>query len=212
MHVTYLHFPSLPREIEEKILFLADNSTQNYHSSEEFLNATSQNNSDLNISASDEIIKALKNQKYDPKDSLGFHLSEVWSYFSDLAEFDFLEVSEEIKIWVQNNITEKIDHISIQSMHGGKTITPHIDEMRKFAFNYIIDTGGDTSTCFWKPKKEFEHLKIYAQTVFPYDRLNLIEEIKIEKNRWHKLDTGQIHSVENLDPTKKRISLSLSVI
>ena len=40
----------------------------------------------------------------------------------------------------------------------------------------------------------------------------LVEEIKIEKGRWHRLDTRQVHSVENLDPTKKRISLSLSIL
>jgi hypothetical protein len=84
--------------------------------------------------------------------------------------------------------------------------------MRSCAYNYIIETGGDATTCFWKPKDEFNHLKAYAQTVFPYDRLDLVEEVKIDKGRWHRLDTRQIHSVENLDPTKKRISLSLSIL
>lgn len=212
MHVTYLDFPPLPVEIEERIIFLADNPIKNYHSSEEFLNAASQNRSDLNISASEEIVNALKNQQYNPDDSLGYHLSEVWNHFTDLAEFDFLEVSEDVKNWVKDNISERVDHISIQSMYGGTTITPHIDEMRSFAYNYIIETGGGASTSFWKPKKEYEHLKSYPQTVFPYDRLELIFDTRIEARRWHKLDTGVIHSVENLDPNKRRISLSLSVL
>lgn len=212
MHFTYLDLQPLPRNIEERILEIVEKPIHNFHTSEEFVQYTTENRTNLNIEASEEIVNAIKNVEYDPTNSLGHHLSEAWKYFKELAEFDFLEVSEEIKIWIKNNIDLNVAHISIQSMHGGKTITPHVDEMRSFAYNYIIDTGGDTSTCFWKPKKEFEHLKVYAQTVFPYDRLDLLEEIKIEKRRWHRLDTRQIHSVENLNPAEKRISLSLSIL
>lgn len=211
MYFTYLDLPAIPQDIEARILELVDKPIQNFHTSEEFVRSI-ENRDNLNIEASEEIINAIKNAEYNPDNSLGYHLSEVWTHASNLAEFDFLEVTEEIKQWVKDSINLKVAHVSVQSMYGGKTITPHIDEMRSFAYNYIVDTGGMPSTCFWKPKDEFKHLKLYAQTVFSYDRLDLVEEIKIEKGRWHKLDTRQIHSVENLDPTKKRISLSLSIL
>ena len=212
MYFTYLDLPPLPKDIETRILEIVESPIYNFHSSEEFVRHTIENRNNLNIEASEEIIKAIKNVEYNPNDSLGYHLSEVWNHFKDLAEFDFLEVSEEIKEWVKYNINLNVAHVSIQAMYGGKTITPHVDEMRSFAYNYVIDTGGETSTCFWEPREEYKHLKVYAQTVFPYNRLNLLEEVKIEKGRWHKLDTRIIHSVENLDPSKKRISLSLSVL
>lgn len=212
MYFTYLDLPPVPQDIEERILDIVNNPIYNFHSSEEFVQHALENRNNLNIEASNEIINAIKNVDYNPDDSLGYHLSEVWNHFTDLAEFDFLEVSQEIKDWVKYNINLNVAHVSIQSMYGGKTITPHIDEMRSFAYNYIIDTGGETSTSFWKPKTEYSHLKVYAQTVFPYDRLELLEEVKIERGRWHRLDTRQIHSVENLDPNKKRISLSLSIL
>jgi hypothetical protein len=212
MYFTYLDLPPIPDSIETAILAIVNNPIYNFHSSEEFIQHNVENRNNLNIEASDEIINAIKNVEYNPDDSLGHPLSEAWEYFSNLAEFDFLEVTDEIKNWVKNNIDLDVAHVSIQSMYGGEKVTPHIDEMRSFAYNYVIHTGGDTATCFWKPKTEFEHLKSYAQTVFPYERLELVEEIKIEKGRWHKLDTRQIHSVENLDSTKKRISLSLSVL
>lgn len=212
MYFTYLDLPPVPADIEARILEISNNPIYNFHTSEEFVQHTIENRSNLNIEASDEIVNAIKNVEYNPDDSLGYHLSEVWNHFKDLAEFDFLEVSEEIKEWVKYNINLNVAHVSIQAMYGGKTITPHIDEMRSFAYNYIISTGGKTSTCFWAPKKEFSHLKAYAQTVFPYERLDLLEEIKIEQGRWHRLDTRCIHSVENLDPTQKRISLSLSIL
>lgn len=212
MYFTYLDLPPIPQDIEQKILAVVSTPIRNFHSSEEFLQYTIENRNNLNIEASEEIINAIKNVEYNPTDSLGHHLSDVWKHFKDLAEFDFLEVSEEVKQWVKDNIDLNVAHVSVQSMYGGKSITPHVDEMRSYAYNYVIDTGGETSTCFWKPRPEFEHLKVYAQTVFPYDRLELIEEIKIEQGRWHRLDTRQIHSVENLDPSKKRISLSLSIL
>lgn len=212
MYFTYLDFPSIPKDIEEQILYVMDNPICNFHSSEEFLQHTIENRNNLNIEASEEIINAIKNIEYNPDNSLGHHLSDVRKYFSNLAEFDFLEVNDAVKQWVKDAINVNVSYVSVQAMYGGKTITPHIDEMRSYAYNYIIETGGDASTCFWKPKKEFEHLKSYAQTVFPYNRLDLVEEIKIEPGRWHRLDTSQIHSVENLDPTKKRISLSLSIL
>jgi hypothetical protein len=212
MYFTYLDLPSIPLDIEGKILKIIDKPTRNFHTSEEFVQYATENRSNLNIEASEEIVNAIKNVEYNPDNSLGYHLSEVWNHFTNLAEFDFLEVTDEVNDWVKSNINLNIAHVSIQAMYGGKTITPHIDEMRSFAYNYIIDTGGETSTCFWAPKKEFSHLTAYAQTVFPYERLDLLEEIKIEKGRWHRLDTRTIHSVENLDPTKKRISLSLSIL
>lgn len=212
MYFTYLDLPPIPQDIEQKILHIVDNPIRNFHSSDEFLQYSADNRDNLNIGASEEIINAIKNVEYNPEDSLGYHLSEAWKHFKNLAEFDFLEVGQEIKQWVHDNIDLNVAHVSVQSMYGGTTITPHIDEMRSYAYNYVISTGGETSTCFWKPKKEFSHFKSYAQTVFPYDRLDLVEEIKIEKSRWHRLDTSQIHSVENLDCNKKRISLSLSIL
>lgn len=211
MHLTYLDYPLIPTEIEQQILYLADNPIRNYHSSEEFLQAA-QNRSDLNINASSDIVSALQKQEYNPNDSLGFHLSEVWNHFTDLAEFDFLEVSENVRSWVEQYFPKKVDHVSIQSMYGGTTITPHIDEMRTYAFNYVITTGGQAETVFWKPKKEYSHLKSYPQTVFPYDRLEVLDRIVIESKKWHRLDTSTIHSVENLDPLQRRISLSLSML
>jgi hypothetical protein len=212
MFCTYLDLPPISKEIEQKIFDIVTTPICNFHSSDEFLQYTIENRDTLNISASEEIISAIKNVEYNPNDSLGHHLSDAWKYFEDLAEFDFLEVSDEIKQWVKDNIDLNVAHVSIQSMYSGKSITPHVDEMRRHAYNYILDTGGEASTCFWKPMPAFGHLKVYPQTVFPYNRLDLIEEIKIEQGRWHKLDTQQIHSVENLDPSKKRISLSLSIL
>ncbi len=212
MYFTYLDLPPVPKYLEEQILNIVDKPLANFHNSDAFVEYLEKNRNDLNISAGEEVIDAITNIEIDYNKSLGFPLSEVWNYFEDLAHFDFLEVNEELNKWARENIDSKIAHVSIQAMYGGTTITPHIDEMRTKALNYVISTGGKSKTCFYKPKKEYQHLVAYPQTVFPFDRLELVEEIQIEPYKWHELNVTEIHSVENLDPTLKRISLSLSFL
>lgn len=212
MYFTYLDLPPVPKYLEAKILSIVDKPLANFHDSEAFVEYIEQNRSDLNISAGQEVIDAIKNIEIDYSKSLGFPLSEAWEHFKELAHFDFLEVTEEINDWAKSNIDQNLAHVSIQAMYGGTTITPHIDEMRTKALNYVISTGGNSKTCFYKPKKEFEHLIAYPQTIFPFDRLELVQEVCIEPYKWHSLDVTKIHSVENLDPKLKRISLSVSFL
>ncbi len=208
MHFNYLEFPKLPDHLTQQILDLVERPIQNFHDSAAFVESVKT----FGNPRADEIIDAITNIKYDSFDSLGYPLDQAHEFYENLASFDFLEVSNEIKQWVKENISNDILHVSIQAMYGGTTVTPHIDEMRSFAYNYVISTGGNSKTCFYKAKKEFEHLKIYERTVFTKDRLDLIEQIEIMPNRWHRINTKTIHSVEDLDPNFKRISLSLSFL
>jgi hypothetical protein len=67
----------------------------------------------------------------------------------------------------------------------------HKDVGRKIAFNYIIDNGGtDVETCFYN------------------NSLKLIQKIKIEKNRWHKMNVEVLHNVINL--TTYRIAITVT--
>jgi hypothetical protein len=208
MYFNYLELPKLPQHLTTKILELVEKPIQNFHDSSAFIDSVKK----FGNPRAEEIINAIVDIKYDPSDSLGYPLEEAHNFYHDLASFDFLEVTEEINQWAKENISKDILHVSIQAMYGGTTVTPHIDEMRSFAYNYVVATGGESTTCFYKPKKEFEHLKTYERTVFTKDRLMVVEEVKIEPHRWHRIDTKTIHSVENLDPKSKRISLSLSFL
>jgi hypothetical protein len=209
MHFTYLEFPSLPQHLTKQVLDLVERPIQNFHDSSTFIKNIKKNGHDQ----SEEIINSTSNSIYDPSNSLGHPLEDAEKYYHNLALFDFLEVTEEIKQWAIENIRKDILNVSIQVMRNGINVSPHIDEMRSFAYNYVISTGGrNTTTCFYKPKPEFEHLKIYRKTVFIKERLRLIQKIKIEPYCWHRIDTKTIHSVENLNPNLKRISLSLSFL
>lgn len=212
-YFTYLDLPDIPESLVEKILYLVDNPISNFDDTDQFLEYIKDNTrDDLNLGADPSIVDAITNLEIDWSKSLGYPIAEASKHFENLAHFDFLEVTEEINHWARKNISSNVVHVSIQAMYGGTTINPHIDEMRTYAYNYLINSGGESHTLFYEAKDEFKHLIAYPQTIFPYDKLDIIDDIQIDLGRWHKLDTSIIHSVENLDPTKKRISLSLSFI
>jgi hypothetical protein len=194
----YLNFPELPLDIEEEIFQIADyNITKSFRIS------------DHNINADPSILDAIAMPEPDWKNELGIPMLE--SPFGT-SKFYFCEATDNIKTWVNQNISRDINRIHIQIMFGGDFVIPHVDEIRQKAYNYILTTGGsDVETCFYEPKDEFKHLKITAQTYFPKDRLNKTYGITIFPKKWHRLSVNKIHSVENLDPTQRRISLTLSL-
>jgi hypothetical protein len=212
----YKDFPVIPEWLKDHIYKLIETSAlpeisahgNNYK--DEFVKSA-----EKWISADQEILDIISDVEYNKEDTLGYHFEErdVHNYNKSLAFFDFLNVDKVITEWVEQNIPDKVAAINLQVMHGGELVTPHIDEIRQYALNYIFETGGDSvETAFYKPLAEYAHLKIYPRTLIPFDRIEKIESIIIETNRWHEINVQSIHSVDRLDTNKKRISLSLSVV
>jgi hypothetical protein len=208
-------FPSLPDYIVTEIYWLIENPISNHQSSNDvfdYIEQTISSDNSLQLHSIDrELLAELKSFTYNEADSLGYHMDTASDHFSNLAAFDFLPVNSLINDWVNKNITPRPGLVTIQVMHGGSTITPHIDEGRTKVYNYVLETGGGI-TKFYKNAKDYEHLTAYPQTIFTYDRIEEIETINIEKNRWHYLNVSKIHNVENIQPSQKRISLSLSYV
>jgi hypothetical protein len=208
-------FPNLPEDIVAEIYRLIENPISNHQTSGDvfdYIEQTISSDDGLQLHSIDkELLAKLKEFTYNEADSLGFHMDTAGDHFSNLAAFDFLPVNSLINDWVNKNINPKPVLVTIQVMHGGATITPHIDEGRTRVYNYILETAGGI-TKFYKKAKGYEHLTAYPQTIFTYDRIAEIETIDIEQNRWHYLDVSKIHNVENIQSNQKRISLSLSYV
>jgi hypothetical protein len=216
MNFKYLYdIPTIPQEIIEEIYQLIENPIEDHNDSAEVhLYKTQEiaSRPDLQLSAvNQDLLDTFSNYSHDHEDSLGYPISQANVLFNDLAKFDFLKVSDNILEWAYVNINPKPALVTIQVMHNGPTIIPHVDEGRIFVYNYLLDTGG-AITRFYKNAKGYEHLTAYPQTVFTYDRIEVIETIDIEPNRWHYLDVTKVHNVENIQPGRKRISLSLSYV
>lgn len=202
--MSYLKFPDypkLPTELVDEILILVE--TQDFSTFD-----------DLLINSSPEIIEMVKEvYGFEGKDSLlGYAGAEAREKFTTLVKYHFLDVSEQIKQWVNENLPVEAASVNIQVMMDGQSIAPHIDEIRTQAINYIISTGGDVSLLFYELKDPEDEKWIHPQMFIPYEKLDIKEETKVPCQVWHVLPTNKIHSVENIDPTKKRISLSISIL
>lgn len=205
MHYTiHREYPDLPQELAESVL----SALEEKHN----LNLSKFDGSKFNIS---ERSAGHIDNTYSVSDiegSLGLPGSEAEKRYPDLSNFTFIDAPEDVNKWAKENISPYC-HANIQEFSNGSFFFPHKDLMRVKAINYLIETGGnEVRTCFYEPKKEYSDLPIYARTFIPYERIELVESITFTKGEWHSIDVSKIHSVENIDPEKRRVSLSLSFL
>jgi len=135
-----------------------------------------------------------------------------WMFGDAVCYFSVMTVSDRVHQWLSENLPLGKIFASVHEFRGGNIFFPHVDLMRSTAYNYIIDTGGDNvETVFYDPKPEFAHLEITPRTCIPYDRIQKVDSVICQKDEWYRLDVTKIHSVENMDNTKRRLNLSLSL-
>jgi hypothetical protein len=142
--------------------------------------------------------------------TLGMSWEEADNIMPGLAQFQPVPILDELEVinhWIKQNFNKK-SKATLQVMSGPGNIPPHIDIGRKEVFNYLIDTGGNTTeTCFYKVKPEFRHLIAEPGTVISYDRIYEVEQITLLSNRWHALNVQTIHGVKNI--STQRIAISV---
>lgn len=192
-YINYLDLPILPTNIEINILETVKNKSIDLSGKKILINTdtkTLEKIGTVDIGSS----------------NIGFHYSQSKKYFPNIVDYDFIEPTQLVKDWVDNNIPFSCIPY-IQVMSNGECVPPHIDESRSKAVNYLLETGGNATTTFYKPKKEFNNLDITPQIVIPYDRLIITESQIIKDRCWHELIVTKIHGVENL--SSNRISLTL---
>ena len=143
------------------------------------------------------------------KNNLGVTHTDGLDQNPDAALIVFLSANFELQEWCDNNI-EKDCVVNLLYIHGGTRFLPHIDPLRNRSYNYIIETSDNVRNCFWEPKQEYANLNVTPMTYIDYNRLNLIDEVVLPKNKWYELNVGKIHSVENIDPTRRRIVITVS--
>ena len=211
----YKDYPPLPKWLEDYlygIIAAQDNNPITYD--DNFKDRMLKEAEMLMGGADQATLDAIAFLEYNEADTLGgpFTDSSAYDFFTEkLASFDFIPVDQIVIDWVKENIPEKVIGVNLQVMHGGEIITPHVDELRHYALNYTLERGGDVRTCFYEVLPEWQHQKAYARTLIPFSKIKEVISEPIPERRWHKLDISVIHSVLNLDPTKKRIALSVSI-
>jgi hypothetical protein len=145
------------------------------------------------------------------ENNIGISDRIAYEKFDNVAAFCYSDVPKHVKKWIATNIDETYYSIGIQGYFGGTFLFPHIDIVRVSTLNYILYSGGnDVRTCFYDPKEEWKKFEISERTYIPYERLNLVGSIPIETHRWHLIKRDSIYSIENLDPLKEHIELTLN--
>ena len=130
-------------------------------------------------------------------------ISKMWPAPGQCV-FEVYSVPDALKDWFfsdQNPFDSEGYGISLQCMHSGIRVYPHIDHInikgreivKDFSINYLLTTADGITE--W------------------YDNVNtasVIEHVKFDKSTWHKIDTSVYHGVFNIDPTLKRTAITLA--
>jgi len=91
----------------------------------------------------------------------------------------------------------------------------HSDIRREFALNYIIDTGGDAITSWYRENgKPMSRTKIQGgrqsdSGFVDYNNLELLKSAVLEKNKWYLIATNVLHDVDNIVGSRKSISIEI---
>ncbi len=165
MLFSYLNLPSLPLEYEEACL------------------------SNINLIDNDPILNHLNT-----KEGIGHNITYIpatvkqWLLKNVLTPY-FSPVPNEM-------ITKTMLHVShyIKHQEGTGVHPTHIDYGRKYAINYIIDTGGDNVITYWTKD----------------DKSTILKEVVIESHRWHILHVNPVwHGVKGIKLGRLRSIISI---
>lgn len=142
-----------------------------------------------------EIPENLLSQCYDPLIStLGFNDGSYYRW----------SVTDSLQQWLVDNICTVTQRMGCQTMED--TVPPHTD-VRNWAINYIINTGGTVTTAFHRdPGKD---LLAGPGQRRSFDSVEQIAEFCIEPRRWHLICTHVLHSVRGITGKREAITIGL---
>lgn len=110
--------------------------------------------------------------------------------------------------WIRNNIDTGYDSIGLNHHNvTNDSNIPHVDKTRNWILMWILDTGGeDVHTVYWQ-EKGFGVIR--EPGCYPRKNHDLIEieNHVFEPGRWILMSGNVIHSVENIQHTRKSIQI-----
>lgn len=122
--------------------------------------------------------------------------------------------------WLRNNIpgTKHLKRFCYQHAYhrtGGHHVV-HSDIARNYAINYIVETGGeDAWTSWWREigqpiKRNKKHGGGYnAGSLSTYNNLELLDTVKLTKDKWYLMSTDVLHDVGEIVGLRKSITINI---
>jgi len=135
--------------------------------------------------------------------------------FIATSTYEFNPVKEnnvDLHDWITSNIYPGCNNtykIRIHQDYGSSINGPHTDRVRMLALNYYWDLGGSSVNTVWYRYKDKSKPIYVGEKHYPnYDKLEILETATLKTNTWYLLNVGVIHSVENIEASRKYLSLS----
>jgi hypothetical protein len=128
------------------------------------------------------------------------------SAFTNIVFFD-----HELTNWAKENVTPNTKDMRYSFTAPGKPrLGPHVDLTRKYTLIYLVESGGDApKTVFYKEKDQEMLIRPLGYHVDDYNKLEEIISIVIPLKRWTIINSGILHSVENINQGRKSYQISL---
>jgi hypothetical protein len=118
------------------------------------------------------------------------------------------ELPADFVAWVNQHVVATYKRATI-AVHHGEIAPPHTDYLRQYGINYIHQLGGDCVTTVWYQEIGKPVVREGRTRQPDYAKLTVVDQVVLPANQWHVLRTDVLHSVENLQSNRIRISVDI---
>jgi len=127
--------------------------------------------------------------------------------------------NKDLVSWLRKNIpgTGHLNRFCYQNAYhstGGYHLV-HSDISRNYALNYMIKTGNNAQTFWWKEKEqpEIRDSKIgggyNASSISTYNNLEILDSTTFKEHRWYLMSTCVLHDVGTIVGMRKSITINI---
>lgn len=129
------------------------------------------------------------------------------------------KLPDDVETWLDNNIVNipgyASRYASVRTFIPNSkqsVLAPHTDTRRKWAISFALDTGGDnTYTNFYLESGQLLARDINIIWDNSRDELLKVHSVKIEKFRWHILNTHVLHDITGLTHPRKMLTIGTMI-
>jgi hypothetical protein len=125
-------------------------------------------------------------------------------------------INQDLTQWLQAHISSDVKMSGVQIMSwdesvlpGERKVNPHCD-YRKWALNYVYETGGENVATSFYCEKDQRILRDPGCRIINPSSLTALKTVVIEPNRWHIINTNVLHGVSNVETTRKAVTIGLN--
>jgi len=116
------------------------------------------------------------------------------------------------KVFLANDKLQKFTKSILNFQHTAlvqviqKGLPIHIDFKRSYAFNYIIETGGESATTNFYKNEDF-YFDQNNKLIPKFEIFDIVEKVCIPERTWHKINVTVPHNVTGIETQRIAITI-----